>query len=193
MIRVRRNPLWLVLILSPFAAWLWFAYPAERTWLGICLIGLSIMVVIQVGFWLLNVINPPPVPSTAVRQLLDCCARQGEDEEWILVEFRPRVSLEEARQRAGSPTYSKQDRLHGFMTKFQWSAPSRPDVALFFSPEKGYLMGRVRYINALEQNYGRWTLDTWYSMTGAMVRMGMQPCCLDGGQMFVRGQHIGSS
>lgn len=151
------------------------------------------MVVIQAEIWLRNLINPPPVPNTAVRQLLDRCARQGEIEEWILIEFHAKVSLEEARKNVGSPTYSNRERLQAFMFKFQACVPSRPDVAIFFSSEKGYLMGRVRYIEALEQKFGRWSLDTWYSMIGAMLTMGMQVCCLDGGQLFARGQHIGSS
>jgi len=193
MIRVRRDPIWLLLILVPILAWLWFAYPNQRGWLQIVGVGLGIYVVLRVGFWALTLLSRPPVPNSAARELVERCTGEQTEQEWTLVKFRPAVTLEEARRKVGSASYSEEDRLHGFMTKFQFAAPSRPDVAVFHSAEKGYLLGRTEVIRALEKRYGRWMLDTWYSLRGALLKNNMQDCSLDGGQLFYRGRHMGST
>lgn len=192
MFRVRRDPIWILLIVGPVLVWLWFANLDQRGWVGPSLIMLGALIALRLAFWLLANIRRSPVPNSAVKELLARCENAGPDQEWVLVEFRPNLSLEEARLRAGSASYSKEDRLRGFMTKFQFAAPSRPDIAVFHSSEKGYLLGRVAYINTLERKYGRWMLNTWYSLMGAMTRTGMTECSLDGGQFFVHGQHVGS-
>jgi hypothetical protein len=173
MFRVRRDPIWLWLILLIVAIGGLIAYPEERTFFMYCLAAIAVFLLVRFGFEVFKRIIGTPVPDSAVRELLERCAGEGRYEEWAMVKFRPKVSLKEVRRRIGSPSYSEENRLEGFMTKFHFAAPSRPDVGIFYSPNKGFLLGRSAVINALEQRYGRWMLDTWYTLTGALRKHDM--------------------
>lgn len=181
----RINPIWLGIVAAISALGLIVIDPANR---ALYVVGVGIVVFtflfFKALFWLGNRVNPPPVPNSAVQEVFERCASSAQDEDWILVKFQPGVSLEQARLKVGSPNYSEDDRLVGFMTKAQVVAPSRPNVAIFYSEEKGYLLARRTYIQTLEKKYGRWMLDTWHSLVGAMSRVGMQVSSLDGPQYF---------
>jgi len=192
MIRIRQDPIWLWLLFLTLTVAGLVSLPAQREFFITCLAGVAVGLVVWLSLWLLKHLLPVPVPYRAVLDLIDRCCDCRETDEWVLVKFKPRVSLEMARRNVGSLDYSNEDRLFGFMVKFEASAPSRPDVAVFYAPNKGFLLGGRQVISKLEGKYGRWMLDTWYSLCGAIRRNGMTVCDLDHPQTFWFGQHIGS-
>jgi CHAT domain-containing protein len=185
MLRIRRDPIWLVLPAVCLLIWGLLFDPSNRKFYLFWLAMLAVFLISRLVFWLIKRVVRAPVPDSAIQEMLYLCRKDNEEGEWSLVEFRPKVSLEEARDRVGMETYSKEDRLNAFMKKFSMIVPYRPDVAIFYSPEKGFLLVRTAMIQALEAKYGKWTLDTWYTFNGAMKRMGIGECNLDGGQNFM--------
>jgi hypothetical protein len=192
MIRIRRDPIQLLLLFLALTLIGLVLLPVQREFFIICLDGVVVCFVVWLSLWMCKHLFPTPVPYRAVLELLDRCCDPWQTEEWVLVKFKPRVSLEEARRNVGSLDYSNEARLFGFMVKFEASAPSRPDVAVFYAPNKGFLLARRQAISKLERKYGRWILDTWYSLCGVIRRNGMTVCDLDHPQVFRFGQHVGS-
>ncbi len=192
MIRIRRDPIWLWLLFLALTVIGLVVLPVQREFFMICLIGVVVGFVVWLSLWLFKHLFLTSVPYRAVLELVDRCCDPWHTDEWVLVKFKPRVSLEEARRNVGSLDYSNEDRLVGFMVKFKASAPSRPDVAVFYAPNKGFLLGRRQVISKLERKYGRWILDTWFSLCGAIRRNGMTVCDLDHPQAFWFGRHVGS-
>lgn len=185
MLRIRRDPIWLVLPAVYLLIWGLLFDPSNRKFYLFWLPVLAVFLISRLVFWLIKRAVGTPVPDSAIQEMLYLCRKDNEEGEWSLVEFPPKLSLEKARDRVGSETYSKEDRLNNFMMKFSMIVQYRPDVAIFYSPEKGFLLVRTAMIRALEAKYGKWTLDTWYSLKGAMKRMGIGECNLDGGQSFM--------
>jgi hypothetical protein len=160
MIRIRRDPIWLLLLFLALTVIGIVLLPVQREFFMTCIVGVVACFVVWLSLWLFKHLFPTLVPHRAVLELLDRCCAQWQTDEWVLVKFKPRVSLEEARMNVCSPHYSNEDRLAGFMVKFKAIAPSRPDVAVFYAPNKGFLLGKRQVISKLEQKYGRWILDT---------------------------------
>ena len=195
MLRARRDPMWLILPGVVVLVWCVFAYPQHRTYFFILLGVVGFLLVMRLFWWVLRRIMKTPVPDSAVREMLDRCIGEEQPlpgDELVLVRFRPRVSLEEARQKTGMSTYSADDRVKSFMMKCSLIGPSRPDVIVFYSSQKGCLVARRRMVVALEQKYGRWILDNWNTFTGAALKSGLNVCSLDGPQLITRGRHVGS-
>ncbi|MBP8131441.1 MAG: hypothetical protein KA184_17820 [Candidatus Hydrogenedentes bacterium] len=190
MFRVRRDPIWLLFLMAPLLAAAWVLDPASRGFYIWCVVGLGVFLVLRIAFWLLKKASGTPVPDSAVLELLDRSKNAPHSAEWVLTRFRPAVPLEAARAKVGSAEYTDEDRVRGFMMKAELIAPSRPDVAVFYSPNKGILLGNPEMIRNLEKQYGRWLLDTWYCLTGAMSRVGMASLDLDGPQTLVHGRHV---
>lgn len=193
MFRVRWDPFWLLVLLVPIAIWGVLAYPKYRAFWVAAVVALGLVVALRLLFEAIKARHPAPVPDSAVRELLQRCTGDDRYERWVLVRFRPGLTLEEARIRAGSASYADEDRLEGFMAKFHAIEPSRPDIAIFYSPNRGLLLGRVPTLRALEHRYGRWLLDTWHTLVGALRRGGLTVLDLDSPQLFFGGQHIGSA
>ncbi|MEW6211217.1 MAG: hypothetical protein AB1631_22820, partial [Acidobacteriota bacterium] len=92
MFRVRRDPMWLVLIVVPILVWGLIADAPHRGSYLFWLAASGVLVTLRLMFWLFKRTIGMPVPDSAVRELLDRCAKDGRGEEWILVRFRPKVS-----------------------------------------------------------------------------------------------------
>jgi hypothetical protein len=187
MFRVRRDPFWIVYIFGPIVVILFFLDPARRDVYEILLVATGFVLLLRFIFWIYKKITGSPVPDDAVREMIKRCTDDNSDEEWVLVKFRPSVSLAEARYKVGSQTYSEKDRLKGFIAKLAFISESRPDAAIFYSKEKGFLLGNREVIIALEKKHGAWILDTWYSLLGAMRGTGMTAVNLDGPQYIIGG------
>lgn len=193
MFKMRKDPIWLVYIAGLVVALLYFIDPANRSVYLFLLAGVAFFFILRLVFRLLKKTAGSPVPDSAVKEMFNLYLRNTQDEEWILARFSPKVSLAEARLKVGSQAYSDKDRLQGFMTKFSLIAPSRKDVAILYSPEKGVLLAHYEIIQAIENKYGRWMLDTWYPLVRGMKRLGMDAVNLDGPQTLSHGRHVDSS
>jgi len=181
--KVKRNPLWIATPLAIVCLLLYLSDPPQGQFYLLILMGYALMLVLQTVMIVAKRIAPPPVPDYALRDLFERWEHSPDD--WILVEFEPFVPLAQARQRANSPTYSQEDRKAAFLTKARLVSLSTPQVAFFFSSEKGYLLASRGDLATLVKRYGRWTIDTWYSLSGAAGRLGLESRSLDGPQ-FVR-------
>lgn len=176
MIRINRDPIWLL------AAACAIGLVVDPAHSGLYLAGLGFMVSLRMLSWFIKRLRGSPIPDKAVRELLDRCTKEDHNEEWVLVKFRPGVSLEEARYKAGSEGYSEKERLMGFMTKLNVVSRAAPNVAIFYSADKGFLCGRRAVIAAMLDKYGRWILDTWFTLVGALRKKGYEVHSLDGPQ-----------
>ncbi len=193
MIRVKRNPLWLAMLAALPLGAMAMLDPANRSaYVAMALLLPGMIAVFGGVFWLIRRAMGMDVPDAAVRELLDRTAAPPAGDVWILVRFRAKVSLEDARRQVGSASYSDADRLRGFMGKFEMIAPSRPDVAIYYGPKKGVLVGHRPTIHLMEERYGRWMLDNWGSLVGALRRHSLSVCDLDAPQMVVAERHVGS-
>lgn len=184
MFRVRRDPFWLLIIAIPALFLASLIDEMGRSFYLLLLAPAMFVVVFRLGFDLLKRLNPSPVPDSVVREMLDLCTRNDRGDDWILVKIPPKVSLEEAQRKVGSSMYSEEDRLQSLLAKFHMVAPGWPNVAIFYAPNKGFLLANRLVVGALERKYGRWMLDTWYSLNGALGREGLSTRDLDTPQML---------
>ncbi len=179
---IKKNPIW-VSILGIVVALSLLLIDSPRASMYLILLGLSAAgLFLQLVFQLMKQVNPAPVPDSAIREMMEACDTNGSDEDWILIRFHPKISLEQARATVGSATYSEEDRLQGFMAKFQMIAAMEPRIAIFYAPNKGILMANPIALKAMKRKYGLWTLDTWYSLNGALAREGFSIRDLDSPQ-----------
>jgi hypothetical protein len=179
---LKKNPIW-VLIAGVVAALGLMLIDPRRASIYMILLGLSAAgLFLQLVFRVVKKLNPAPVPDSAIREMMEACDTNSSDDDWILIRFRPNVSLEQARAKVGSATYSDEDRLQGFMGKFQMVAAMEPRIAIFYAPNKGILMANPAALKAMKRKYGLWMLDTWYSLDGALAREGFATRDLDSPQ-----------
>jgi len=140
---------------------------------------IGVPAVLFVALWFIKKLKPSPVPDRAVRQILDGSRTAGQ--EWVLARFQPRVSVAEASLNVGR-AISEEERLQGFMFKLNAVSQAAPHVAIFYSSDKGFVSGRRRAIGLMLQQHGRWTLNTWWPLVGALRRAGYDVHSLDGPQ-----------
>jgi hypothetical protein len=178
--KAKFGPLWIATPMALLAAWLYLRNPEDDAFWLTMLAFYSVMLFMQLSMFLVARIWPGPVPDDAVRDLLERSKESRED--WILVEFEPQLSLEGARQRTGSRTYSQEDRKSAFLMKARLISPTAPSVGFYFSAEKGYVLGNREALTGLLKKYGPWTLDNWRSLTGAALQCGVESRSLDGAQ-----------
>lgn len=147
-------------------------------WL-VCMVGFGVVSLLgAVAMRLLKRYSPAPVPDSAVRQLLESLAS---DAEWISIRFAPGVSLHVAAVRVGH-AITESERLMSFNTKLAFTAQAMPHVAIFYSGDKGFVAARRLVIEEMVRRYGRWTLDTWFALVGALRKNGYGVHSLDGAQ-----------
>jgi hypothetical protein len=179
---IKKNPIWLSII-GVVAALGLMMIDSPRASMYMILLGLSAAgLFLQLIFYVMKKLNPAPVPDSAIREMMKACDTHNSDDDWILIQFHPKISLAQARAKVGSATYSEEDRLQGFMTKFQMVAAMEPRIAIFYAPNKGILIANPVALKAMKRKYGPWMLDTWYSMDGALAREGFSTRDLDSPQ-----------
>ncbi|GEM_PF-3033500 len=174
------NPKWLMLLGVAGASVGLLVTPEHKTFFLIVLAFGGLFLFLNISMWIRNLMNPPPVPDSAVRLLLKRCAEETDPDEWAIVEFTPQVSLEEARRIVGNDAYTQEHRYKSFMFKFDMAAPSRPGIAIYYSSQKGIAVARVGTVKSLVQKHGTWKLDTWYCLLGAIKKQNMNAFSLDG-------------
>lgn len=182
MFKIRFNPTWLMVTGFVASAVGIAVAPGHRSFFILIMAIIGVFLFLNVVMWLKNLLDPPPVPDSAVRLLLKRCKEGQDPDEWAIAEFTPRVSLKEARSRVGSDTYSQEDRVKSFMMKFNMLAASRPATAIFYSTNKGVAVAKVGPVNALLKKHGEWKLNTWNCLVGALRMKGMTVASLDGPQ-----------
>src|ERR1044072_4549635 len=124
MLKVNRNPLWIIIPVAVGSGLLYFSNPAQGRIYLIPLAIAGLTLVLQTAIAVAKRVAPPPVPDYAVGDLLERIKLSLDD--WILVEFEPSIPLNEARQRVGSQKYSQENRKAAFLTKAQLISPSMP-------------------------------------------------------------------
>lgn len=181
---LRLNPLFVLLPALTLLLIAFFVSPNYRTLLLVplclCLIAFLPEVILRIA----DVVGPKEVPNAAVRLLLRQCIDGKEPEEWAIVRFTPGISLNEVQQRLNNAAYTEEDRIAGFMRKFDAVAPQRETVAVFYSSTKGIAVGKVGPIKTLVTMFGRWKLEPWRCLVGALRTKGMEVQSLDGSQTY---------
>jgi len=180
--RVRKNPLIVLAPLLVIVAVVHFSAPQYRAFTRIALIAGGILLCLNVGAGVLMNLVPTEVPARSLKQLIRACVAESGSTGWKLVEFKPKISLEEVRAKLGEPSYSQERRIANFDFKFKTMSQLHPDVVVFFSKQKGLAAGNVGLIRKLVDKYGQWTIDNWNSFVGAAGSQGMRVQSLDGPQ-----------
>lgn len=153
------------------------AFLPFHNWLRVMIACLTLGLVMQIFMWVINWLNPPPVPTKAIRQLLNACRSSSDD--WVIIEFKPKISAEQATQNIGYEITQK-ERVDGFMFKLNAIAGTNSNLAVCFSENKGIVAGCRPILVQLLDIYGRWMLDTWYSLNGAFIKHNFRSISLDG-------------
>jgi hypothetical protein len=152
---------------------------AGHRWVyAVGMIGILLFLVSEGFFRLMG--NASPVPNSAVRALVSSCHESTDD--WVIVRFAPRRSLAEARRKAGTDAYTDEDRVDGFMGKLSIVAPLSPEVAVYYSANKGIVAADPGALRRVEGRYGRFMINTWHTLLGALRSCDMTAVSLDGPQ-----------
>jgi hypothetical protein len=181
---IKKNPVWLSVLIMLIAWYFFVNDPTRRAFYVFSLVIGGFTLLLQLVFQFLKRLNPAPVPDSAIRDMMKACHEDEQNGDWIIIAFPPKISLAEARSRAGSDDYSTDDRLRSFILKVQMIAPSLPRTAIFYSPNKGFLVANRELIQYIEKRYGRWMLDTWYSLNGALNKEALSTEDLDASRVF---------
>ncbi len=180
--KMRFNPTWFVLV-GVAVSMAGFVYaPEHRSMFLIVICMGGVFLSLNVAMWFRNLKNPPPLPNQAVRLLLKRCMDGEDPDEWAIVEFTPGVSLREARREVGNDSYTQENRVQSFMTKFNMLAGTRPSSAIFYSANRGVAVAKVGPVKEIVKIHGAWKLDTWYCLVGALRQKQMDVESLDGSQ-----------